>query len=223
MRLSRYEQQVKRQGFNLIIGVDEAGRGPLAGPVVAAAVALKRQKFSHLITDSKQMTAQARQEAFHEILDNAYVGVGIISEVVIDRINILQATYVAMTNAITQLILRLHRVEKEQRDPSQVCLLIDGPQFKSDLPYAYKAIIDGDEKIFSISCASIIAKVTRDRILKMYDQIYPLYGFRQHKGYATLEHRNAIDKHGVSLIHRRSFNWTAPELKQHDYSTNQSR
>lgn len=210
MRLSRYEHEVKRQGFNLIVGVDEAGRGPLAGPVVAAAVALKKNKFLTPIRDSKQMTPQARQEAFHEIFDNAYIGVGIISEVVIDRINILQATYAAMTNAVAQLILRLHRREKKQHEPSHVCLLIDGPQFKSDLPYAYKAIIDGDEKVLSISCASIIAKVTRDRILKMYDQIYPLYGFRQHKGYATLEHRNAIDRHGFSLIHRRTFGWTAP-------------
>lgn len=210
MRLSASEQKIQAQGFNLVIGIDEVGRGPLAGPVVAAAVLLKKRKFRVPIRDSKVMTPESRQEAFHEIFDNAYVGVGVMSETVIDQVNILQATFLAMTNAVRQLILRLSREKEKIYHPSQICLLIDGNQFKSDLPYAYRTIIGGDAKILSIACASIVAKVTRDRILNMYDQIFPDYGFSQHKGYPTREHRMAIQRKGLSLIHRKTFSWTAP-------------
>ena len=208
IRLSASEQKIQAQGFKLVIGIDEVGRGPLAGPVVAAAVLLKKRRFRVSIRDSKVMTPENRQEAFHEILNNAYIGVGIVSEVDIDQINILQATFLAMTNAVQQLMLRFSRDQKQIDNTSQICLLIDGNQFKSDLPYAYRTVIGGDAKILSIACASIVAKVTRDRILNMYDQIFPDYGFRRHKGYPTREHRMAMEKHGPSLIHRKSFQWT---------------
>ena len=199
----KHEQKAKSNGFTLILGVDEAGRGPLAGPVVAAAVALKTHQFSTRIADSKKLTPQERERAFHEIHKNAYVGVGIISEAVIDTINILNATYLAMNNAIENLI---DHVPQKHRD-EKVCLLIDGHRFYSQLPYTYETIVNGDDLVFSIGCASIIAKVTRDRILDTYDKIFPQYGFRQHKGYPTVQHKLAIKEFGLSQIHRRTFQY----------------
>ncbi len=201
-----YENEVKAKGFNLVIGVDEAGRGPLAGPVVAAAVALKGDQFNSTIQDSKKISPKQREEAFNEIYENAYVGVGIISETVIDRGNILDATFLAMTNAVENLIG--HFSADVGRDGSfyhDIFLLIDGNLFRTELPYTYRTIVRGDQSILSIACASIVAKVTRDRILNVYDQIFPEYGFKQHKGYPTLQHKQAIEAHGLSLIHRRTF------------------
>ncbi|OGX20119.1 MAG: ribonuclease HII, partial [Omnitrophica WOR_2 bacterium GWC2_45_7] len=193
----------------LIIGVDEAGRGPLAGPVVAAAVAVTDPYFVVEIRDSKKMTAQKREEAFHEIQRKAHVGVGIINEGVIDQINILQATFLAMNNAVRQLIYKLPTTENSPKDVFQkVCILVDGNRFQSDLPCRYKTIVGGDELIFSIACASIVAKVTRDRILGIYDQVFPHYGFKQHKGYPTPSHKQAINRFGLSTIHRKTFNFT---------------
>ena len=200
------EQETLNQGFDFVIGVDEAGRGPLAGPVTAAAVLLKTQIFQNKIDDSKKLTSAQRLKAFEEIYDNAYVGVGIMNEEIIDRNNILEATYLAMNNAIRDLVARLPE-SLEDNFSSRVCLLIDGNRFKSDLPYAYKAIVGGDARVTSIACASIVAKVTRDRILDTYDKIYPEYGFRQHKGYPTLAHKQAIARHGLSLIHRKTFRY----------------
>ncbi|MDO8581218.1 MAG: ribonuclease HII [Candidatus Omnitrophota bacterium] len=201
-----YEKQAHHNGYQLIIGVDEAGRGPLAGPVVASAVALKQHRFTNLIKDSKKITEHQRVNAFYEIHEKAYVGVGIISESVIDEVNILQATFLAMATAVRHLVLQY---EKEQQISPlidhHVMLLIDGPHFKSDLPYSFKTIVKGDDLSMSIACASIIAKVTRDRILKIYDQVFPQYGFKDHKGYATTRHRQAIRDFGLSMIHRRSF------------------
>ncbi len=203
----RYENQAKQKGFWLIIGIDEAGRGPLAGPVVAAAVLLKKRKFEKRIADSKQMTSSERESAFFEIWDNACVGIGIMNENVIDQVNILQATYLAMAQAVNQLIHILPEAKFcDQQFAQQVCLLVDGPSFQSDLPYFCQPIIDGDNLSASIACASIVAKVTRDRILTIYDRIFPQYGFKDHKGYPTESHREAIKTHGVSNIHRRSFN-----------------
>ncbi len=200
------EDKTRRAGFNLVIGVDEAGRGPLAGPVVAAAVALRRTNFSVPIRDSKKLNPLQREEAFQEIYQRAYVGVGIISESVIDQNNILQATFFAMHNAITDLIAWLPPAKTNQGQfPNSVCLLIDGNCFRSDLPYRFKTIVKGDERVLSIACASIVAKVTRDRILNVYHRIYPEYGFSQHKGYPTLEHKAAIRRLGPSLIQRRTF------------------
>ncbi len=202
----RFENQAHRKGFRLIIGIDEAGRGPLAGPVVASAVCLKRRKFRSKICDSKKINSRQREKAFHEILQNAYVGVGIMSESVIDAENILKATFHAMTQAVHRLIARLPLDEIKSQDLNRdVCLLVDGNSFKTDLPYAYQTIVGGDDLSASIACASIVAKVTRDRILNIYDRVFPQYGFKQHKGYPTKIHRAAIQTHGLSIIHRKTF------------------
>lgn len=186
------------------MGVDEAGRGPLAGPVVASAVLLKNRKFTSRIADSKKMSPSQRDKAFHEIYENAYVGVGIMNETIIDEINILQATFQAMNNAVENLCAQV----KEECVRTQLYLLIDGNRFSKDVPYSYLTIVDGDAKVFSIACASIIAKVTRDRILNIYDRVFPEYGFRSHKGYPTVFHKQAIREHGLCLIHRKSFHYT---------------
>ncbi len=201
-----HELEAERKGFRLILGIDEAGRGPLAGPVVAAAVALKSSQFSIPVDDSKKLTPQKRESLFQEILAQAYVGVGVMNENVIDEYNILRATFMAMETAVYQLLSKLPPDDFKAEDFSkQICLLIDGNQFKTELPYVYETIVAGDSLSLSIACASIIAKVTRDRILKVYDRIFPQYGFAQHKGYGTLQHRQAIQRHGLSSIHRRSF------------------
>lgn len=203
---ANYENEIKAKGFNLVIGVDEAGRGPLAGPVVAAAVALKRDQFLSKIADSKTISAKQREEAFDEIYENAYVGIGVISESVIDRGNILDATFLAMTNAVENLIIQFSvDVGRDQNFHHDICLLIDGNLFRSELPYTYQTVVRGDQSVLSIACASIIAKVTRDRILNVYDQVFPEYGFKRHKGYPTPQHKQAIETHGLSLIHRRTF------------------
>ncbi len=202
----KYEHQAQREGYGFIIGVDEAGRGPLAGPVVAAAVSLRKTSFHHKIKDSKILTAEEREEAFHEISDHAYIGVGVMNEAVIDRHNILQATFHAMNLAIHRL---LYNLEKKQPSVtrSNMCLLVDGNIFRSELKIPYKTIVDGDALSLSIACASIVAKVTRDRILHAYDKILPHYGFKRHKGYSTPEHREAIRCFGLSFIHRKTFNY----------------
>lgn len=201
-----FENEAMSSGFRWVIGIDEAGRGPLAGPVVASAVLIKNTSFQHKIDDSKKMTEQEREQAFYEIFDNAYVGIGIMNESVIDSVNILQATFLAMACAVRQLVVSFSREMADQKNfDRHVMLLIDGPHFKTDLPYAFRPIIDGDARSLSIACASIVAKVYRDRILKTYDSIYPQYGFKSHKGYATRFHRKAIQENGFSPIHRRSF------------------
>lgn len=201
-----HENKAKKDGFDIIIGVDEAGRGPLAGPVVACAVCLHKKRFQNKINDSKQMTPRQREKAFHEILENADVGLGIVNEAAIDSINILNATYRAMTVAVNNLISKLSRLKTVKKKlTKKVCILIDGNSFKTDLPYSYKTIIRGDASCLSIACASIIAKVTRDRILDHYDKVFPQYGFKKHKGYPTMAHRLAIGQHGLSPIHRKTF------------------
>ena len=203
-----FESKARKKGYRYIIGVDEAGRGPLAGPVVAAAVILNKTRFQSNIDDSKKLTAEEREAAFEEIIQKAFYGVGIVSESVIDAVNILQATYYAMSKAVHQLVNRLPFAIKQKKDfTKKTFILVDGTAFKSDLPYAYEAIINGDARSLSIASASIVAKVTRDRILKTYDQIFPQYGFKQHKGYPTLEHRLAIQKYGPCLIHRKTFHF----------------
>jgi ribonuclease HII len=197
----QYERTYWAKGLTYIAGVDEAGRGPLAGPVVAAAVIFKPNTMLHGINDSKELSSQMREGLFDEIQQQAVsVGVGIISHKTIDEINILQATMLAMKQAVEQL------------SPTPEHLLIDGPRYTTNhLPFT--TIIDGDAKCFSIAAASIIAKVTRDRLMKEYDEQYPLYGFGQHKGYATKQHIKAIAKHGYCEIHRKSFHLHHQQLK----------
>ncbi len=204
--LLHYETQAQNKGLRFILGVDEAGRGPLAGPVVAAAVCLRDFDFKNPINDSKKMSAKAREAAFHEIFEKAYVGIGMMSENVIDIVNILNASHLAMEMAVKELIRRMPQESISHKTfCHQVMLLVDGNIFRAQLPYQYRTIIGGDGKSLSIACASIIAKVYRDRILGVYDKIFPQYGFAQHKGYPTKDHRLAVKKHGSSLIHRKTF------------------
>lgn len=203
----KFENKAKRKGFAVVIGVDEAGRGPLAGPVVASAVKLHTTSFHSRIDDSKKLSPRERQDAFIEIFEKASVGVGIMSESVIDEVNILEATFLAMSNAIEELMPKLS-INNNEIFPNRVCLLIDGNRFKSELPYPFWTIVKGDSLSLSIACASIVAKVIRDRILNCYDQVFPQYGFKAHKGYPTLGHRQAIRKFGTTPIHRQSFHYS---------------
>lgn len=186
------ELKAKAGGYKFIAGIDEAGRGPLAGPVVAASVILKSYDFSCAIDDSKRLSPSARQLAYGQILNKAFIGIGIVAEDDIDRINIYQATMVAMRMSVLNLCIR----------PD--LLLIDG-NMRLRIQVDQRCIIRGDQKSLSIACASIIAKVTRDRLLKFYDQIFPEYGFARHKGYGTASHMLAIRRIGYSPVHRRSF------------------
>lgn len=201
------EEYLKDGGFCCVIGVDEAGRGPLAGPVVAAAVILHEYNFEHKITDSKKLSPRQRQKAFHEIYQKGTVGIGVMNETVIDEHNILQATFLAMSSAVMQVVARQQAMDECRYKDSDICLLIDGNRFNSDLPYYYQTIVKGDARVASIACASIVAKVTRDRILGIYDRIFPVYGFKQHKGYPTKAHKEVIKAQGPTFIHRRSFRW----------------
>jgi ribonuclease HII len=194
-----YERKLQKQGYDIIIGVDEAGRGPLAGPVVAAAVALKITRFKKRIDDSKKLTACQRREAFPEIIQKSVFGIGIVNEKLIDRLNILVATQLAMEKAIAQLCGKLGGISGKH-----IYIIVDG-NVKLKTRFPVTNIIGGDGKSKSIACASILAKVTRDRIMCAYDRIYPQYGFFQHKGYPTEKHRFAIKKFGPSEIHRYSF------------------
>jgi ribonuclease HII len=187
-----HEKKAGNDGFKFIVGIDEVGRGPLAGPVVSCAAHLKKYSFKNRIDDSKKLSAKQRQLAFQELVNNCDFGIGIINEKVIDNINILEATKESMQRAIINLGLK----------PD--FLLVDGP-IDLDVDIPYKKIIDGDKKSLTIAAASIIAKVIRDRIMDMYDKIYPKYGFKFHKGYATARHLKAIKKHGPCPIHRFSF------------------
>lgn len=173
--------------------MDEAGRGPLAGPVVAAAVVLRRRRFTVPIDDSKRLTPRARERAFREILAQAEVGIGIVEPTTIDTLHIAHASLLAMRQAVAQLPHRPHR------------LLIDGPWAIPGLPLPMVPIVRGDQKSLSIACASIVAKVVRDKIMEWYDGLHPGYGFARHKGYPTAAHRMALARLGVTPIHRRSF------------------
>ena len=177
----------------IFAGIDEAGRGPLAGPVVAAAVIMPKDCPLLYINDSKKLSAAKREELFDQIMDQAVsVGLGMASPARIDEINILQATYEAMREAVSQL------------DPVPE-LLINDAVIIPGLSVSQKSVIKGDAKCYSIAAASIIAKVTRDRIMEQYDSLYPEYGFAAHKGYGSAAHIAALKEYGACPIHRRSF------------------
>lgn len=179
--------------YEYICGVDEAGRGPLAGPVVAAAVILPKDHPILYVNDSKQLSAKKREELYDVILKEAVAyGVGMASERVIDEMNILQATYVAMRQAISKL------------NPAPQCSLNDAVTIP-EIEIRQVPIIKGDAKSASIAAASILAKVTRDRIMTQYDDLYPQYGFKDHKGYGSKSHMEAIRKYGPCPIHRMTF------------------
>ncbi|MDP2928586.1 MAG: ribonuclease HII [Candidatus Omnitrophota bacterium] len=191
-KLLLHEKSLSRSGYKTIAGVDEAGRGPLAGPVVAGAVIVKDFHFKERIDDSKKLTAKKREKAYREIFEKCDVGIGIVDEKIIDRINIYQATKTAMQIAISNLKI----------PPDYV--IVDG-KMKITTRCPIKCIIGGDSKSISIAAASIIAKVTRDRMMVEYDKQYPQYEFARHKGYGTKAHIEALKNHGPSPIHRFSF------------------
>lgn len=185
--------------FALIAGIDEAGRGPLAGPVVAASVILPKDRPILYVNDSKQLSEKKREELFAVIMKEAVaVGVGMASPQLIDEINILQATYCAMRDAIRGL-------KSTDGTPYQPDLLLNDAVRIPDVPIRQIPIIKGDAKSCSIAAASIIAKVTRDRIMREYDSIYPEYGFQKHKGYGSQAHMEALRQFGPCPIHRRTF------------------
>lgn len=187
-----HEKRLSRLGYKFIAGIDEAGRGPLAGPVVAGAVILKDFDFKERIDDSKKLTAKLREKAYHEILRKAVVGIGVVDEKTIDRINIYQATIKAMKLAIKSL----------EVPPDYV--IVDG-RIKLPSKCPVKCIIRGDSLSLSIAAASIVAKVSRDRLMVEYDKTFPQYGFARHKGYPTKMHKAALLAHNASPIHRRTF------------------
>lgn len=188
-----FEKKAFQKGFSKIAGIDEAGRGPLAGPVVSAAVIIPNSLQISGISDSKKLTPKKRDYLYEKIYDLAVsVGIGIVDPFEIDRINILQASLLSMAMAAENLA------------PQPDCLLIDGTfLISSTLPQ--EAIPKGDALSVSIAAASIVAKVTRDRLMERYHQDYPLFGFSKHKGYPTKAHKEAIRKFGCCLIHRKSF------------------
>jgi len=189
----KFERRARNKGFALIAGVDEAGRGPLAGPVVSAAVVLPDTFGIDGVDDSKKLTPKKRSELFPRIQDAALaVGVGIVDAETIDRINILQASLRSMAMAVEDLGL------------SPDFLLIDGT-FEIPLSLPQKALPKGDSLSVSIAAASIVAKVTRDHMMVEFDKIYPQYGFAKHKGYPTRAHKQAVRNFGCSPIHRKRF------------------
>ena len=193
MDLYQYERELNEKGIKVIAGVDEVGRGPLAGPVAAACVILKRDSRIVGINDSKKLSAAKREELCAIIKDEAVSwGVGIVSPAVIDEINILQATYEAMRTAVKNMGIR----------PEYV--LADAVTIPS-LGIPQKGIIKGDAKSMSIAAASIVAKVERDAIMDEYAKVYPEYGFESNKGYGSSAHIEAIKKYGLTPIHRLSF------------------
>ncbi len=191
--LLTYERRLWAQGISAVAGVDEAGRGPLAGPVVAAAVIFPPEVFIPGINDSKRLSARTRERLYQEIFRSARtVGVGVVQPADIDRTNILHATHLAMQKALSRLAV----------PPQHV--LVDGHAVP-DVGVPQTALVGGDGICFSIAAASIVAKVVRDRLMMAYDRLFPEYGFAEHKGYGTARHVAALRRYGRCPIHRRSF------------------
>ena len=189
----RYEAKAWKTGLSRIAGVDEAGRGPLAGPVVAAAVVIAPDRRIRGVADSKVLPPERREELFAVIHERAVaVGVGIVDHLTIDRINILEATRVAMGQALAALAV------------VPDLIITDFVALRA-CPCPQRNLVDGDARCASVAAASIVAKVTRDRLMREVDVQFPDYGFAKHKGYATAEHLAAIDRHGLCPLHRRSF------------------
>ncbi|MFH1395719.1 MAG: ribonuclease HII [Candidatus Omnitrophota bacterium] len=187
-----YEKKAFNAGYKSVAGIDEAGRGPLAGPVVASAVIIRDGSFTERIDDSKKLTARQREKAFIDILKRCDVGIGCVEVEDVDRLNIYNATLLAMQQAIIEL----------KNEPDY--LLIDG-KMNVETHQPRTCLTGGESLSASIACASIIAKVYRDRLMLELDAEYPQYGFKKHKGYGTREHIDAIRKHGLCNIHRKTF------------------
>ena len=192
--LKEFEENLYKTGIKTIAGIDEAGRGPLAGPVVVGVAIMKPTSFIEGVNDSKKISEKKREELYEKITEEAIDwAVGIVDQQEIDEINILNATKKALKMAIENLKIKPDRIVVDALEHIDTC----------GIPYT--SIIKGDAKVYSISAASIIAKVTRDRIMKEYDEIYPDYGFAAHKGYGTAKHIQAIKQFGPCPIHRKTF------------------
>ncbi|MBO4815390.1 MAG: ribonuclease HII [Clostridia bacterium] len=193
-RLKEYENNLYSDKIKYIAGIDEAGRGPLAGPVVVGCVIMPKESFIEYVNDSKKVSETKREMLYEKIIEEAVdYSAGIIWQDEIDEINILNATKKALTTAIDSLKIK----------PDLI--LVDALEKIDTRGIPYTSIIKGDAKVYSISCASLIAKVTRDRIIREYDELYPEYGFSSHKGYGTAKHIQAIKEHGICPLHRKSF------------------
>ena len=193
--LKEEEGKIYESGkVELICGIDEAGRGPLAGPVVVGAVIMPKDSMIEGVNDSKKVSEKKREQLYDLITKEAIAySVGIVDQTVIDEINILEATKKALTEAVSGL----------EKKPDVI--MVDALNKINTCGIPYISVIKGDAKIYSIACASIIAKVTRDRMMYEYDKIYPQYGFAKHKGYGTAFHINAIRENGLCMIHRKTF------------------
>ena len=192
--LKKYEDDLHKKGFKYICGIDEAGRGPLAGPVVIASVIMPENSMLEGVNDSKKVSEKKRELLYDQILEEAIsYGVAIIGQDQIDDINILNATKKGLTMSLKELTIK----------PDLI--LVDALEHIDTLGIPYESIIKGDAKAYSIAAASIVAKVTRDRIMREWAQVYPEYGFEVHKGYGTAKHIAAIKENGLCPIHRKSF------------------
>lgn len=201
--LKNYEQNLYKKGYKLICGIDEAGRGPLMGPVVVGAAIIEPDSKIEWVNDSKKVSEKRREILYDKITQEAISwGVGIISEKEIDKVNILNATKEGLTIALKEVITKLQE-NNENKKPDIV--IVDALKNIDTLGIEYQSIIKGDATCYSISCASIIAKVTRDRIIRQWDEVYPQYGFARNKGYGTAEHIEALKKYGACPIHRKTF------------------
>mgnify|MGYP003305446356 FL=1 len=193
-KLKEIENELYSSGIETICGIDEAGRGPLAGPVVVAAVIMPKDSMIEGVNDSKKVSEKKREVLYEQILNEAIAyGVGIIDQKEIDELNILNATKKGLTKALEELKVKPQRI------------LVDALNGIDTLGIPYTSIIKGDAKSYSIAAASIIAKVTRDRIMREWDELYPMYGFEKHKGYGTKMHIDAIKEYGLCPLHRLSF------------------
>ena len=193
-RLKEFENKLYNDGIQYIAGIDEAGRGPLAGPVVIGCVIMKPESFIEYVNDSKKVSETKREMLYDKITTEAIAwSTGIVWQDEIDEINILNATKKALTSAIDNLKIKPDKI------------LVDALDKIDTRGIPYISVIKGDAKIYSISAASIIAKVTRDRIMREYDEVYPEYGFAGHKGYGTAKHIQAIKEYGICPLHRKSF------------------
>ena len=194
LQLKEHENELREKGFKTICGIDEAGRGPLAGPVVIASVIMPANSMIEGVNDSKKVSEKKREIIYEKILEEAVsYGIAIIGQDEIDEINILNATKKGLTVSLQELT--------EKPD----LIVVDALSGIDTMGIPYESIIKGDAKCYSIAAASILAKVTRDRIMREWDKVYPEYGFEKHKGYGTAAHIAAIKEHGLCPIHRRSF------------------
>ena len=198
-----FEKRARQEGFSNIAGIDEVGRGPLAGPVLSAAVILPEKANLEHLDDSKRLSPGRREQLFGTIYEQAIsIGIGIVDPIEIDRINILQASLLSMLMAVDNL------------RPAPDYLLVDGIiPIKCPLPQ--QVVKHGDRRCLSIAAASVIAKVTRDRLMRLYDEEFPAFGFGQHKGYGTRAHREAIRTFGCCRIHRKTFRGVEEYVDNH--------